>query len=209
MRVKLYDLVAGGAADAAAFAALQNTTANTPLTLTAAATGATLLATPRELDFTSAADASTVTFRIVGKDRWGGNPITEDIVGPNANTVRTRKVYSSITSITPLQSSANTVSVGYPQRVTSPWVVADTNRSTDQMPFSQMSTEALTGAPTVVMENTYGHATSFTGDGAHVAASTAVVPPAVGTVQGTAIRGVITSAAGSVRIRVPRFGAIG
>lgn len=207
MRVKIYVLTGGGAADGAAFAALQASTANTPLTLTAAATGATLLATPRELTFTSAADLSAVTYRIVGKDRWGGNPITEDVVGPNANTITARKVYSSITSITPLQSSGSTVSVGYPQRVVTPWVVADINRSKDGMPTSQMAPEIVSGAPTCSYENTYSHVTEFTGDGAYIQSSDAIVPPAVGSKQGTAVRGVITSAAGSIRFRFPRIGS--
>ena len=117
--IKEYTLVAGGAADTDAFALAQNTTAGTALTLTAAATGATLLATPREVTLTSAANFSAVTFTVVGVDRWG-NTITEDITGPNNNTVAGRKVYRSITSITPNGSVASNVEAGYPQRVCSP-----------------------------------------------------------------------------------------
>jgi len=209
MRVKTYLLVGGGAADAVNFAAAQAPTANTPLTLAAGATAASLVAQPREVTLTSAADLSAITFTIVGLDRWGGNVITEQIVGPNANTVTGRKIYQRITSITPSATSGSNVSAGYPQRVVSPWVVADVNRSTEQVPLMQLASEIVSGAPDLSVENTYEWVTNVSGDGAYVQSSQDTTPPSVTTVQGTAVRGVCTTATGSIRIRVPRFGAIG
>lgn len=204
MRVKQYTLTGVGAADTAAFSALAAPVANTAITLTAAATGAALAATPRELTFTSGGDASAVTFTIVGTDRWGA-PATDTIVGPNANTVTSKSVWSRITSITPNASSAQTVSVGYPQRVTTPWVGLNTNHATDVVPKGLISMETLTGAPTASPEFTIERFTQYPADSARAMGSAATLNnTTVAEVQGTAVRAVLTSAAGSAKFTFAR-----
>lgn len=204
MRVKQYTLTGIGAADAVAYAALQASVALTAMTLTAAATGAALLATPRELTFTSAADSSAVTFTIVGTDRWG-MPATDTIVGPNANTVRTKSVWARITSITPNVTNAATVSVGYPQRVVTPWVGFDTLRATDGVPKGVVTMETISGSPTASPEQTFERFTQYPADSAksYTAAGTLNDTTPV-EVQGTAFRAVLTSAAGSAKFTFAR-----
>lgn len=204
MRVKSYTLSGGGAADTAVYAALQAPTANVALTLTAAATGAALLATPRELTFTSAADLSAITFTIVGTDRWG-SPATGTIVGPNANTVTSKTIWRAITSITPSATSASTVSVGNPQRVVSPWVGLNTNHSTDLLPKAVIGMETLTGAPTATAQFTVEQFTQYAADGARAMDSAATLNNTTAAeVQGTAVRAVLTSAAGSAKFTFAR-----
>jgi|SRR6185437_9172796 len=86
-----------------AIAALQHTTASTPLTLskTSFSDGATAKI-GHQLTLTSASsnDFSGVNFTFVGVDP-DGLAITETIAGPNASTVTTTNYYYSITSITP------------------------------------------------------------------------------------------------------------
>lgn len=206
MRVKQYTLTGVGAADAVAFAALQAPTAGVALTLTAAATGAALAATPRELTFTAAGDVSSVTFTIVGTDRWGA-PATDTIVGPSGATVTSKSVWKAVTSITPNATSANTVSVGYPQRVVTPWVGLSTNRSTDLAPKALISMETLSGAPTASPELTIERFTQYPADSARSIGSAATLNnTTVAEVQGTAVRAVLTSAAGSAKFTFARPG---
>lgn len=207
MRVKTYTLTGGGAASTTAFAGAQNTTANVALTLASGATDATLAATPREITLTSAADVSAVTFTVVGKDRWG-NVITESISGLNNNTVQGRKVYSFITSITPSGSVASNMSAGYPQRVCSPWVINEINRGRDQVPNMQVASEVISGSPDLSVENTYDAIAFVTGEGAYVQASTDTTPPAVTSVQGTAVRAVHTATTGVIKVKFPRLGTL-
>lgn len=203
-RVKEYT-VTGTAANNASFAAAQNTTAGTPLTLAAGATSATLAATPRELTLTStAADFSGGTFTVVGLDR-AGNSITETITGPGVGlTVQGRKVYSRITSITPSASIASNVSAGFPQRICTPWVLIETIKGKDAVPTGQMATEIISGTPDASVENTYENFMRVSGDGAYVQASTDTTPPAVSSVQGVGYRGVCTSTSGTIKFRFVR-----
>lgn len=145
MRIREVTLVGGGAASAAAFSAAAAVVANTPLTLLAAAAS---ISPPRELTFTTNGDMSGVILTIVGEDRRG-NTFTELLQLPaSATTVRSLGVYSKITSITPSASDANTVSVGYPQRVVSPWFLNDTTGARDNVPTNKI--QALTpDAPAV------------------------------------------------------------
>src|SRR5690606_19985980 len=61
---------------------------------------ASQLVPPRPLALTSTGDLSAVTFTIEGVD-FTGSPISEQLAGPNNETVQTSNVYSSVTSITP------------------------------------------------------------------------------------------------------------
>ena len=201
MRVKQYTLTGGGAADAVAFAAAQASTAGTAFTLTGAAAA---ISPPRELTFTSAADASTVTFTIVGTDRWG-SPATDTVVGPNANTVRTKSVWSRIISITPNASDADTVSVGYAQRVVTPWVGLSTNNATDILSKGAVTMETISGAPTASPEQTFERFTQYPADSARSMTATGTLNDTTPVeVQGTAFRAVLTSVAGTAKFTFAR-----
>jgi len=77
----------------------------------------------RRVQLTGVGDVSAVTFAFVGLDR-NGNRITENVVGPGAAaTVLTSKVYAQVISITPQQTSANTLSVGWSSESVSQWVL--------------------------------------------------------------------------------------
>lgn len=100
----------GAAASAAGIAASQAPTNATPLTLTGAAAA---LSPPRKLTITSTANLSAITFHVVGLDQ-DGNAQTEDIVGPNNNTVTGTLFWSSVTSITPNGTNVGNLTVGWP-----------------------------------------------------------------------------------------------
>lgn len=130
MRIREVTVLAVGAEDTDAFVANTDTTADTPLTLEAAAAS---IDPPRELLFTFDADSTAVTFTIVGKDRRGMDQ-TETVVGVNAGTVLTSGVYSSITSITPDVTDAGTLEVGFTARGVSPWFIMNTTHSRETIP---------------------------------------------------------------------------
>jgi beta-lactam-binding protein with PASTA domain len=85
-----------------AIASLQSTTAGTPLTLNSSFLDTSGL----QLSLTSTGNLSADTFTIVGKDP-GGNLVTTTIAGPDADTVQTTQLFSSITSITPSLTDTN------------------------------------------------------------------------------------------------------
>jgi hypothetical protein len=204
MRIKTYTLT-GLTAAAASYAAAQTYTANVAFTLTGAAAS---INPPVELTFTSASDLSADTYTITGKDR-NGFVITETIKGPPAGTVQTRKVYSAVTSIVANNTQAvNTVSVGNPQRVTSPWIATNLFMSRDNAPTSRGSTEIVTGAPTGKWEFSNENVTQISGEGAFVDGTVTSAPAATGdtaSIQGAYIRYVVTSVTGtSLKIRVVR-----
>lgn len=201
MRIRQYTLAGGGALNNATYSALAAPTVNVALTLTGAAAS---ISPGRELTFTSAADASSVIFTIIGKDTFGGNVITETITGPNASTVKTRKIYSSITSITPSATSASTVSVGNPARVCGNWINSNPFCATELFPTFRCSTEIVSGAPAGAWEFTHENVTQISGSGAFVDGNVASTPAAAGdsaSVQGAYVRYVVTSAAGSLKAR--------
>lgn len=204
MRIKTYTL-SGLTSNAATYAAAQTYAANVAFTLTGAAA---LLATPVELTFTSASNLSADTYTITGLDRYG-MVITETIVGPNANTVRTRKIYSKITSIVANNTQGvNTVSVGNPQRVCSQWIGVVTFLATDFVPTVRGSTEIVTGAPAGTWEFTDENVVNISGEGAFVDGVVASTPAAAGdtaSIQGAYVRYVVTSVTGtSLKVRVVR-----
>lgn len=65
----------------------------------------------RAVSLTSAANLSAITYTVRGYDLYGF-PQTENITGPNVNTVNGKKGWKWITSITPNATNASTVSVG-------------------------------------------------------------------------------------------------
>ncbi len=63
------------------------------------------------VSITSAADESSNKFTVVGKDMFD-NDITEVIAGGNATTVNGKKVFKSITTITPTNNSSGNIQIG-------------------------------------------------------------------------------------------------
>ena len=84
-------------ASTAAIAALQTTSGTAAMTLTAAAGTGAFHATDQaaKVTLTSGGNMSGVTVTITGTD-IAGNTQTEDIAGPNANTVTSTKFYNTV-----------------------------------------------------------------------------------------------------------------
>lgn len=206
-RIKTYTLV-GITAATASYAALQVTAANVPMTLTGAAAS---INPPQELTLTSAANFSTITFTVVGKDRWG-NPSTEVITGPGAGlTVRGLKVWSVITSITPsAANAANTVSAGNDARTTSPWVMCGLGKGVDNAPSAMVSLLIVTGAADGVVETTYQTPGNIANDGAVIDETIAVTPGTPVSAKGYMCRAVITTNTGTtLTARFAQAGLVG
>jgi hypothetical protein len=149
MRVKKYK-IAGQTASNTNLAAAAAPSNGVPLTLLAAANP---LANVSYITLTSGGDASAVTFTVVGLDRWG-NPITESIVGPNISTVTSKYEYSKVTSITPVGTSAQTVSVGVPAGTYSPWILINNFVATDLVQTAQVQGRNVSGTATLTIDTT-------------------------------------------------------
>ena len=65
----------------------------------------------RGISLTSGANLSAINFTLVGADLFG-NPQSEILGGPSANTVSSAKMYKWLYSVTPSATSVSTVSVG-------------------------------------------------------------------------------------------------
>lgn len=84
----------------------------------------------RQITLTSASNISNVNFAITGIDIYG-NPASETLAGPNANTVTSVNYYLSISSIVPSANATNpvfTVSVGMGNAGQSCWIQLDVYR---------------------------------------------------------------------------------
>lgn len=150
MRTKEYTLT-GFAADDNGLVTTDQPAAGVALTLEAAAAA---LSPPREVTITSAADVSGADFVVVGTDRWG-NAITETIAGPDNTTVTGRKVFASITSITPSASVAQDITIGWPARTVSPWVACGRRVGSELLPTALVSMLATVGAGDGIVEVTF------------------------------------------------------
>ena len=91
----------------AGFAALVAPTANVPFTLTA-----TTPPYPAQVTITSASNLSGVSYVITGRDATGVIQ-TETLVGPNANTVYSAKVYAAVLQVVPTGTNVAKASLGY------------------------------------------------------------------------------------------------
>lgn len=81
-----------------------------PFTPTATTSGDSLA---HLVTLTSAANLSAITITVTGEDP-DGNPQTEDITGPNANTVTGTKYFSSISSVSASATlGVNTMDIGW------------------------------------------------------------------------------------------------
>jgi len=119
-RVYIFDVVPV-TSGTALLAALQTTAGAGHLTLTAGAGVTTVvkdgvtryvLDVARRVTLTSAGNISAVNFTISGFDLYG-QPMTQLIAGPNANTVATTKAFKSITSVAVSAAVGTNTSVGF------------------------------------------------------------------------------------------------
>lgn len=132
-RVYIWDVVPA-TLGTALLAALQTTAGAADLVLTAGA-GVTLsqnlqgqnvyaLDCPRCLTLTSAGNISAVTFTIYGYDQYG-QPMTQALAGPNANTVATTKAFKSIYRVAVSAAVGTTTSVGFNDKLGCPFLIPD------------------------------------------------------------------------------------
>lgn len=138
-RVYVFDVVPV-APGPALLAALQTTAGAADLVLTAGA-GVTVsrdsmginrynLDTPRCVTLTSAANLSAINFTVYGYDQYG-QPMSQQLAGPNANTVATLKAFKQVTRVAASAAVGSNVSVGFnstlglPVRVNDAGYIAD------------------------------------------------------------------------------------
>lgn len=132
-RVYIWDVVPV-TSGAALLAALQTTAGAADLALTAGAgvttsqnlKGQTLLTldTPRCVTLTSGANISGVNFTIYGYDQYG-QPMTQTLAGPNANTVATTKAFKSIYRVAVSGAVGTNTSVGFNDKLGCPFRIPD------------------------------------------------------------------------------------
>lgn len=80
--------------------------------------------TPRAVSLTSAANISAVNFTITGYDVYG-QPMTQTLAGPNANTVTTLKAFASVVNIAVNGAVGTNTSAGTSDRLGLPVAVPD------------------------------------------------------------------------------------
>ena len=117
---------------------------------------------PMEVTVTPASGALANTYTIVGRDRWGINVVSEVIAtGTGGTAVTSTKVYSTVISITPSVSDTAVLEIGWPERVTTPWVPLNNTRGMDQAEIADVSVDTQVGSPTFVLEGTAEALNSF------------------------------------------------
>jgi hypothetical protein len=112
---------------ATGIAASQSGTANTGLLINGslASGGVATMDVARRVIITSAGNDSSITFTIVGTDRYG-RPQSETVTGANTPTVvQSVKDYLTVTSITPSGNTASTVTAGTNQVASTAPYIAD------------------------------------------------------------------------------------
>jgi hypothetical protein len=152
-------------------AALQAPTAQTALTL-AAGTGATVGTAPdgsgatvyqfdccRSVSLTSGSNLSAINFLVTGYDFYGMKQ-TQLMTGPNGNTVNSLKAFTSVLSVVPQGTSANTVSVGSSDVFGLPFVCPDAG----YIVSAKWANVLAQNAGTLVNADTTSPATNLTGD---------------------------------------------
>lgn len=181
---------------------------NAPAALVLTA-GAAAIDPPREVTLTSGDDLSAINFTITGKDRYG-HEISETIAGPNSDTVQTKQIFSSISSIVPDGADTGTVEVGYPERVCSRWFIVGGTRGCDDVPSATVQSIQLPGQTYAgaVVEVTLENFMRIPGEGATPAASPASLDSAgkVANVQGFGLRIVVTGTSGAAKFAIARPG---
>lgn len=157
----------------------------------------------RELSFDSNGDINAVNFTIVGKDRNGYDQ-TESLNGVTTTAVLSKKLWSSVTSITPDAASTQTVVVGFQARTPTPWVVCGLRKGVEQVPTAQVSFLILSGAADGIVEVSYD---SPGEEEPTVDETVAITPGTPVDAQGVMCRVVLTSgAATSAEARIAQPG---
>src|ERR1700732_3622707 len=119
------------------------TGAQSPLIVSAAsavATGVPFVLALKTLDiqrriaFTCAANESANTFTIVGTNQ-AGNTIMDSVTGPNASTTQSNLDFKTLVSITPLNQTGGTVSIGTNSTGASLWQIVNTHVSPANIQF--------------------------------------------------------------------------
>lgn len=166
-REYIYDIVPH-AANTANIAALQTTAGAGNLVLTAGV-GVTAVVingvtryqfdVPRAVSLTSAGNISGVNFTISGYDIYG-QPMTQTLAGPNANTVNTKKAFWQIVSIAVSGAVGTNTSVGSADILGIPIAVTDAGY------FDRVGWAGALAADagTFVAADTTNPATAATGD---------------------------------------------
>lgn len=155
-RVYVFDAVPA-TSGTALLGALQASVANVPFALAAgagvvaaynaaSATMRYVLDYARRVTLTSAGNASGTQFLISGFDIYGA-PMSQQIAGPNANTVATLKTFKSVVSVTPLGTNAATVSVGFNDALGMPVRINDAGYIADPKWAGSLAQDAGTFVP--------------------------------------------------------------
>lgn len=155
-RVYVFDIVPV-ASGAALLGALQAATINVPMTLVAGAGVTTrydasnnttryVLDCARRVTLTSAGNLAAVNYTIRGFDFYG-QPMSQTIAGPNANTVATTKAFKEILSVTPSATNALTASIGFNDAFGLPVRVNDAGYISDPKWAGTLAQDAGTFVP--------------------------------------------------------------
>lgn len=178
----------------------------TSLTLTA---GAAALSPVRFVTLSSTSDLRTINFTITGTDRWG-NAQQEVLVGPNNNTVQSKGVYASVTSIVPSAASGSNVSAGWPVGGVTPWVLGGLGMGVDNVPICQVSLLASVGSVTGTLDVTYDEFPRLAEPSISIdQAAVAITAGTPKQIQGEGVRFVLTSGAGTTaEVRFLRAGVL-
>jgi hypothetical protein len=114
---------------------------------------------PRAVSLTSAANVSAVNFTVSGFDIYG-QPMTQLIAGPNANTVTTLKAFWQVLSVTSSAAVASNTSVGTSDVLGVPCIVSDIG----YMDRVGWANTLAADAGTFVIADATSPATTATGD---------------------------------------------
>jgi hypothetical protein len=172
--------------------------------------GADELVSPNHITLTSTSDLSGITFTVYGKDRRG-MAFTEELAGPNNDTVTSLGVYGSVQKIVPDATSNNSVSAGVVAGGVSPWYLHDTTASRDDLPNGSLQVMADPTPVAGQVEYTHENAARIKGEACEADADPSAIAGTAGEVVVLEKRPWFrirnTEDAGSLRVKIarPRF----
>lgn len=156
--IRMIDYGAPVAPDADGIALTQSAAGAANLTLNGAAvtSGVATLATPRNVTITSVGNDAGITFTVTGTDQYG-DPLVEQITGPNATLAAGKKAFKTVTKIATSGASAGNVTAGWADVIGLPY------RAKVREQVMQIWFNGSSDAATVVLADT-NTATATTGD---------------------------------------------
>lgn len=86
--------------------------------------GIAAFAVPRKIAIASTGNLSTITFTVVGTDRYG-NAQSIALAGPNNNTVTTSQDFATVTQVSVSATVGTAATVGTSTVTSTPWYVGD------------------------------------------------------------------------------------